>query len=137
MTARRREGLLILALFCIALSLRLYFAWPALRGSDVFLYFGDEEHYYQIALSLARGAGIAVQGQPTAYRMPFFSLTLAPWYALLGASPYAPQPFIILLSALTCVGVYLLGRQIFNTQIAIVAALISSFDYLHAIYKQG
>lgn len=130
---RRIEYLLIILIFILALGVRLKFAWPALTGEQGFVA-GDDDDYYRLAISLLK-TGRLEDGGSVAYRMPFFPMVLAANYAAFGTSPYAAQPFIVLLSALTCVGVYILGKSWFNVQVGLLAGLLSTIDFSLAFYS--
>jgi 4-amino-4-deoxy-L-arabinose transferase-like glycosyltransferase len=118
--------LLLLLIFLVAVGVRLWFAWPAITGARGFE--GDEKSYYSLALSLLESGRLLHHGVPTAYRLPLFPLMLAPFYAFFGPAPFAPQPFIVILNASICLGVYLLGKELFNRQVGLLGAAISAAD---------
>jgi 4-amino-4-deoxy-L-arabinose transferase-like glycosyltransferase len=131
----RHEKLSILAIFILALTLRVVFAWPALSGAEEFGQ-GDDDDYYRLGMSIAQTGALADYGKLSAYRMPFFPITIAPFHYFLGAAPHAAQPLIVVLSALTCVGVYLLGRELFQPQVGLVAAALSAINLQLVIYSR-
>jgi 4-amino-4-deoxy-L-arabinose transferase-like glycosyltransferase len=131
----RHEKLSILAIFILALTLRVVFAWPALSGAEEFGQ-GDDDDYYRLGMSIAQTGALADHGKLSAYRMPFFPITIAPFHYFLGAAPHAAQPLIIVLSALTCVGVYLLGRELFQPQVGLVASALISINLQLVIYSR-
>jgi 4-amino-4-deoxy-L-arabinose transferase-like glycosyltransferase len=132
---QHHEKLALLAIFILALAIRIAFAWPALSGVEEFGV-GDDDDYYRLGMSIAETGALADHGQLTAYRMPFFPITIAPFHYFLGAAPHAAQPLIVVLSALTCIGVYLLGRELFQPQVGLVAAALISLNFQLIIYSR-
>jgi 4-amino-4-deoxy-L-arabinose transferase-like glycosyltransferase len=131
----RHEKLAILVIFILALVIRIAFAWPALSGVEEFGV-GDDDDYYRLGMSIAQTGALADHGKLSAYRMPFFPMMIAPFHYFLGAAPHAAQPLIVVLSALTCVGVYLLGRELFQSQVGLVAAALISINFQLIIYSR-
>ncbi len=117
-------GLLV---FVIALALRIYAAAPIWAGGDLSIT-DDGPHYFGIAISLIQNGTFAIDGVPTAYRMPFFPLFLAFWHSILGLQPYAPLPVFLIISALIAVGTYILGRSFATHVVALIAALLIAID---------
>ncbi len=132
---RHHERFAILGIFIIGLALRVIWSWPALTGVDGFSQ-GDDDDYYRLGMSLAQTGTLADNGKLTAYRMPFFPITIAPFHYFLGAAPHAAQPLIVLLSALTCVGAYLLGRELFQAEVGLVAGCLIAINIPLVIYSR-
>lgn len=95
MSLQRREWLAMVTVFLVSLLMRVNYAWPALSGKIDF-FMGDDDDYYALALSLVQHGTLGTPN-PTAYRMPFFPLFLAFWHWLLGPSPYAALPVLLVL----------------------------------------
>ena len=129
--AARAQALLLL-IFLVALGVRLWYAWPTLAKPRPFQ--GDEASYYELAISVMEGHGLARDGIPSAYRPPGFPLFLAPVYAVFGTAPFAAVPVLVLLNALICLGVYWLGRELFNPTVGLLAAAINAGDVYIFIY---
>lgn len=131
-SGRRLRVALLLLIFLLALGVRLWFAWPTLTKPRPFE--GDEASYYELAISVMQGHGLTRSGIPSAYRLPGFPLSLAPVYAVVGAAPFAVIPVLVLLNALVCLGVYWLGRELFNPTVGLLAAAINAVDIYVFIY---
>ena len=129
-----REEIFVLCIFLFALFVRIRFAMPALMGTQGFIV-SDEREYYSLAISLLQTGRLDGNGT-VAYRMPFYPMVLAANYALLGRAPEAATPFNVILSALTCVGVYLLGKAWFSARVGLLAACISSLDVSLIVYSR-
>lgn len=132
---RRNERLLLIGIFCLALVVRVIFSWPAISGAEQFG-MGDDDDYYRLGLSIAHTGTLADSGDITAYRMPLFPISIAPFYAVFGDVPHAPQLFIVLLSALTIFGVYALGRSLFEYRVGLLAAVLTSLNIQLVIYSR-
>lgn len=122
----KSEWIIITLIFVVAIAVRIWFSWPALVGQRTLE--GDESHYYKLAISTIKTGRLMLDGTPSAYRMPLFPLFLAPIYILFGNSTFTPIPIILFLNSLICVEVYILGRQLFNSNIGIWAGFISAID---------
>ncbi len=68
------------------------------------------------------GQEISVGG---VYIAPFFYYLMAPFYAVFNLNPLAGNVFVTLVSILSIIAIYILGKQVFSTSVG----LISSFLY--------
>jgi 4-amino-4-deoxy-L-arabinose transferase-like glycosyltransferase len=123
---RRVELLIVSCLFLTALLIRLKADWYSLTGEQGFA-FGDDDDYYRLAMSLVRSGTIEDSGY-LAYRMPVFPILLAVIYRLLGSSPHVAQPFILVLSGLTSVLIYFLGKLVFDARVGLLAGILAALD---------
>jgi 4-amino-4-deoxy-L-arabinose transferase-like glycosyltransferase len=132
----RRDVLLVLGVFLLALLLRLSATWPGVTGERGFT-MGDDDDYHRLAVSLVQSGRLedSLLGV-RAYRMPFFPMVLAAIYAVFGPTPPAAYVLLAVLSALTCVVIYGFGRQVFGPTVGLVAALLSCFDHGLIFYSQ-
>lgn len=134
MKAGRRDIVLIVLLFVAALVVRVRATAWLLDGPPRFPQ-GDDGDYYAIARSLVEHGVFGIDGAPTAYRMPLFSLFAAFWHSLLGVEPYAIMPVLLVLGALVPVGAYLLGRSVAGPVAGLLAGLLMVFDRDLAVYS--
>ncbi len=126
---QHREGTILLGIFLLALLIRVLLLWPLLTAERELK--TDEPSYHGLAVSLVETGRLEFKEHGTtfrAYRMPFFPLVLASIYYVLGPDPYVAQPFIVVLSALTCAGTYILGRELFDRRVGLIAGVLTSFD---------
>ncbi len=125
----RLDIIFILMIFTLALALRMVIAQPTFNG-DLSFPAGDDDDYYQIAISLIESGRLAINGYDTAYRMPGFPLFVAFWHLLFGTKqPYAILPVLLVLGALLPVGTYLLARTLGGFPLSgLVAGLIPTLD---------
>jgi 4-amino-4-deoxy-L-arabinose transferase-like glycosyltransferase len=89
---------------------------------------GDEEQYQQIAVNMMGGEGFALNGLLTSWRPPLYPFVLSGLYTLTGTTdPSVARAFQAVLSLGTAMLVYLLGRQLFEERVGLVAALLFTF----------
>lgn len=125
-SGKHKEIFIVALIFFIALAIRIKFAWPGLIGTQGFL-MGDDDDYYRLAISLLEN-GKFQDGNQLAYRMPVFPIFLAVIFKLFGKAPQNAIVFIVVISALICVGTYFLGKIIFGQIVGLAAGLITAFD---------
>ncbi len=123
----RIDFFLALAVFVAALAVRVVIAAPVFAGDTRFI-IGDDDDYYNIAISLITSGTFGINGSPTAYRMPFFPLFLAFWHLLLGPQPYAPLLVMLVFGSLIPLGSYILGRYLADRSVGMIAGLLLTFD---------
>ena len=131
----RRDLIFALLVFVVALVVRGVIAAPIWAG-DLGFHTGDDDDYYRIAISLVQHGTFAIEGVPTAYRMPLFPLFAAFWHRLFGIQPYAILPVLLGLGALIPVGTYLLGRSVVGQVGALFAGLLTAFDLDLSMYSR-
>ncbi len=97
------------------------------------LHWNDSSIFDAMAWNVVQGDGLSVtSGIPSAEREPGYSLfILAPLYAMFGHSIIGPQIVQALLAAVTCVGIYWIGRKFLSNQSGIIAAF--SFGMFPAV----
>jgi len=118
-------------LVCIALALRLLWAWysPAKPTSD----FGCYDH---LAWSMVQGKGYQFPPQfsaPTAFWPPGYPLFLAIVYKVAGHSYRVAYLLNAVLGALSCYLILLLGRQLLSDKIAWLGAYALAFYPNHIV----
>jgi 4-amino-4-deoxy-L-arabinose transferase-like glycosyltransferase len=92
------------------------------------LYTADAVSYDTIAVNLLNGEGFVYNGL-YARRGPIYPLFLAFIYLSFGHSYVAIRFAQAIIGALTCIIIYLLGKQIFDKKVGLVAAFISAVYY--------
>ena len=92
----RRTFLVLCGIMFSALLVRLVVASMAGLGHP---FVGDEGDYAKAASSLAQGHGFAIDGVPTARRLPGWPALLAPVFAMLGPDPRVARVFSCVLGA--------------------------------------
>jgi 4-amino-4-deoxy-L-arabinose transferase-like glycosyltransferase len=131
----RNEAILVIIIVAVALGLRLGYlsvshAWDKAPNYD-----GIE--YDILAKSLSRGDGYELQpGVPYGFRPPGFPAYMSLLYAIFGPSTAVVRLFNVLLSALTCVPIYLLAKALWGKLAALIAAVGIGFHPL-LIYFNG
>jgi len=84
----------------------------------------DARQYDEIAISILAGNGFAwPDGEPTAYRPPLYPAFLALIYFMFGHHYMPVQLVQALLLSLTCVLAFLIGRQIYDEKVALIAGI--------------
>ncbi|MBP1467314.1 glycosyltransferase family 39 protein [Candidatus Chloroploca sp. M-50] len=134
MKKHRLDILAALIIFILALTVRITAASHILAGDHRF-FMGDDDDYYYIAMSLIKEGVFGIDGEPTAYRMPFFPLFVAFWHLLFGSEPYAILPVLLFVSALIPLGTFLLGMSLHNRLAGLFASLLIVFDGDFIVYS--
>ncbi len=123
----------ILSIFLLGLVLRLFFIFCFPQPQVV----SDAAEYDIIGLSIAQGCGFThLDSIPTARREPIYPLFLAIVYSLFGHNYLAVRILQAILSALTCIFVYFIGKRIFGKNCGILASLGCAL-YPHFIVTTG
>lgn len=107
-----------IVIFLLAFAIRYYY-FSQLTDSDTFF---DESRFYQQATSLLEGKPFAVLGP-----RPTHILTISFILSLFGKGYYFPRLIQIILSSLSVVLIYRLGKKVFNPFAGIVASLLAIF----------
>jgi 4-amino-4-deoxy-L-arabinose transferase-like glycosyltransferase len=134
MKPRRRDIIIAVLIFAVALAVRIISAQHVFAGDFSFPQ-GDDDDYYNIAMSVLRHGFFGIDGVPTAYRMPFYPLFVAFWHMLFGPQPYAILPVMLIVGSLIAVGTYVLGLRLAGRPAAITAGLLIAFDDQIAVYS--
>ena len=93
----------------------------------------DAEYHDQWAMRIAEGEWM---GKEVFFRAPLYPYFLGAIYTALGHDYYLARLIQLILGSISCVLVYLVGREIFNWRVGLVASLIASF-YGVFIYFDG
>jgi hypothetical protein len=133
---RSRIWLAALAIFVVALALRLAHLW-ALRssyaGSDMFsLTLVDAAHHWKEALAILDGHSPLSDGVP--WKGPGYSYFLAGLAALFGRSAGALRWPLALLGSINCALLVLLARRILDLRWAAAAGLLAALNGLLIVY---
>src|SRR5688572_15816418 len=127
---------LLVGIVVLALGLRLAVAvvttsW-VFPSDDNFWTYGHEMG--QIASSLAKGHGFSWPEErgyrrgPTAWMPPAYPLIMAGAFKIFGIfsqqAAIAIETFLTIVSALTCLLVYALGKRLYNAQVGLLAAFL-------------
>lgn len=108
--------------FLVRLSLVVFFPDLASESPDRL------RRYDRIALSLARGEGLSIRGEPTAVAAPIYPFVLSIIYALFGYSTIVLRIFLSLIDAGHCLLFYLIARKYFGEKIPILTAIMLIFS---------
>jgi 4-amino-4-deoxy-L-arabinose transferase-like glycosyltransferase len=127
------NNLILVGIILVALLIRIRFAWPFLTGGYEF-FMGDDDDYYRLAISLIQTGRLEDHGL-VAYRMPIFPIFLAGIYSIFGTSPHVALYFIILVSSLTCLLVYLLAKFVFDESVGLLGAFLTAIDIDQIFYS--
>ena len=129
----RRQLLFIFALFIFAFAVRFIYL-QQIKSSPMFdTLIMDSEYHDQWARMILQGEDFS---EGAFFRAPLYAYFLAFVYKIFGAGHFQVRLIQLLLGAVSCVLVYLLGRRVFNRRIAIIAALLASLNGV-MIYFDG
>jgi len=123
----------LLAIFVVALALRLLHDWQIRRAPFFSVLVGDAKGYDDWALRIAAGDWI---GTDVFYQAPLYPYFLGVIYALFGHSLMAVRVVQALLGSASCVFLALAGRKFFSAGVAIVAGAALAV-YAPAIFFDG
>jgi len=123
----RRSGVLwaSLAIFGVAFAFRIFVTvrFIGIKAPPKHSAAPDQTDYELYAYRLSQGWGYTgADGQYTAKKPPGTSLSLTPVYCILGRSFFAARIWFCLLSAATCLAVFVLGSQLRDARVALISA---------------
>lgn len=115
----------------LALRLMALVALPVPLISDAVIYEGQ-------AWRLAQGLGYVTDaGLPTAFYPPLYSYFIALFYAVFGRAQFVVEVVQAILSALVCLAVYDVARQVWErTDVALAAAVLAALDFSLILYPR-
>ena len=126
-------GRIALAIFGLALAVRLVHVWQ-LRSAPFFdLAMGDAQSYHAWGLEIAGGDWM---GGETFYQAPLYPYFLGLVYTLFGPSLLAVRLCQIVLGSAACALLAIAGRRLFSKEAGIVAGLMLAV-YAPAIFLDG
>ena len=121
----------LIAILILALGGRLVTAWVVQQkvGDQLCLIAGDAEGYWQLAQQIAAGKNFEFADPPRrVHRMPGFPAALAFSMKLFGESPFAARCLLAFVGTAACGAVYLLGRQLFDERIGLIACGLTAIS---------
>jgi len=122
-TRRRIEALGLVAIFLLALAVRVFYNLTIARN---YVPLHDAAVYDAIARHLlSEGCFCASPHIPTTYRPPLFPLFLALVYQLAGVNPLNARLALSVIGAGTCVLTALIARDLFGWRAGLLAGLIA------------
>ena len=121
----RKEIYLIVGILVFAFAVRLIYL-NQMKDSPMFdTLIMDSEYHDQWARMILRGEDFS---EGAFFRAPLYAYFLASVYKIFGPGHVQVRLIQLLLGAISCVLVYLLGRRVFNRRIAVIAALLASLN---------
>jgi 4-amino-4-deoxy-L-arabinose transferase-like glycosyltransferase len=121
----------ILILFFLALFIRIAFV---MKLKNQF-YFDDEYEYFKMVQNFLFGKGLIVSENLKAFRPPLYPLILSFLY-FLKFNLLGIRIFQAIISSLTVIFIYLLGKEVFDEKTGFFSSLISTF-YPFFIFYTG
>lgn len=125
----KQEKYFLLAVFVLALGVRLLFFTMFLRDNPMQLAY-DSAHYHNVAVSMVQGKGFTnQQGEPYFYRVPGYPLFLAGCYKIFGINPSKALLVQIVLASLIPILLFLLTLVCFPAHILLakIVSVVSAF----------
>lgn len=114
----------LIAILIVALVGRLVAAYAVQQkvGDQLCLIAGDAEGYWELARTIVAGKPFSFADPPRrVHRMPGFPAVLALSMKLFGDSRLAARILLAVLGTAACGAVYLLGRQLFDERVGLIA----------------
>jgi 4-amino-4-deoxy-L-arabinose transferase-like glycosyltransferase len=128
-----RDIYIIIGIFVFAFAVRLIYL-SQMKDSPMFdTLIMDSEYHDQWARMILEGEDFS---EGAFFRAPLYAYFLASVYRPLGPGHVQVRLIQLLLGAISCVLVYLLGKRIFSRRIAVIAALLASLNGV-MIYFEG
>jgi tetratricopeptide (TPR) repeat protein len=116
--------MIIGCIFFVALGVRIIHL-DAIRDNPFFKNpIMDEEYHDDWAQEIAQGKFLE---RTPFYRAPAYPFFLGSIYAIFGHGFYLPRLLGIIIGALCCVLIYLVGKEMFSRKVALLAALLACF----------
>jgi len=118
---------LLVLLFIIALSLRLY-------QLDVESIWIDEGYtlYHDQQPSIFEVSKVSIKG----IYLPFYHILLSKWILIFGISEYNARFLSVIFGFFSVIMIYLLGKLIFNRKVGVMAAIILALSSYHIYFSQ-
>jgi 4-amino-4-deoxy-L-arabinose transferase-like glycosyltransferase len=130
---RRIESLtpkqIVLLVFVIAFLIRLAFLATKPHAFTHQLQAGDEPLYHGLAVNLLKGEGYTFEGEPRSYPPPFYAVSIAIVYSLVGAAPPAARIANALLGSLLCALIAWWAFLLWGKRGSLAAGLFASLYY--------
>ncbi|MGB2769450.1 MAG: tetratricopeptide repeat protein [Candidatus Zixiibacteriota bacterium] len=130
---KNRERIWILAVFVLALALRVVYLLQIKANPHFFSPTMDPLYHDVWAQNIAGGNWV---GSKVFFRAPFYAYFLALVYKIFEHSYIIPRIIQHLVGSFSCVLVYFLARKLFNRKVAIVSGLIAA-TYGMLMYFEG
>ncbi len=113
----------LLLIFLLALTVRILFNIFYVGTTDVPI--SDAQDYHKIALSL-----LHTGAYHSTFRPPLLPFFIAILYKLFGVNYFVVRIVLSIFSSFTCLIVYKISKEIFDRQVALIAAFISSIYWM-------
>lgn len=123
----------VVTIFLLALLIRGFYLYDSRDNPTFRLSIVDARTYDQIARGILETGKLT---QDLFWQPPFYPLFLTGVYSLTKGSILSVKIFQMILGALTCVLVYLLGTKILNRKIGLLAGIITAF-YMPLVFFEG
>ena len=94
----------------------------------------DDKDYDAIARSLVHGDGFALDGKPTAFRLPGYPLLLAATYAVFGDSKAPIRMLQVIADVFSCLLLFSIGKKVFSEKVGLAAAGILALFPIQVLY---
>ena len=129
----KKELYIIIGIFVVAFAVRLIYL-NQMKDSPMFdTLIMDSEYHDQWARMILRGEDFS---EGAFFRAPLYAYFLASVYRVFGSDHVQVRLIQLLLGAVSCVLVYLLGKRVFDRRVAVIAALLASLNGV-MIYFEG
>ncbi|NIN01640.1 MAG: tetratricopeptide repeat protein [candidate division Zixibacteria bacterium] len=132
-TDREKEKIWILAIFLLALALRIIYLLQIKHNPHFFSPTMDPLYHDVWAQNIAGGNWI---GGKVFFRAPFYAYFLALVYKIFGHSYIIPRVIQHLVGSFCCVLVYFLAKRLFSRTVAIVSGFMAA-TYGMLLYFEG
>jgi tetratricopeptide (TPR) repeat protein len=113
--------MLAIAVFALALGLRILHLWQLRRAPFLSLLMGDALSYDLWAQRIASGEWL---GREVFYQAPLYPYFLGVLYAFVGHDPMAARILQIVLGGLACAIVTIAGARLFNPRAGLIAGVL-------------
>jgi len=123
----------VVTIFLLALLIRGFYLYDSRDNPTFRLSIVDARTYDQIARGILETGKLT---QDLFWQPPFYPLFLTGVYSFTKGSILSVKIFQMILGALTCVLVYLLGARILNRKIGLLAGIITAF-YMPLVFFEG
>ncbi len=129
-----REKPFVLIVVLIALFLRIYYSF-----SEKITPYADAKHYHKIAINISTGKGYTEGDNPGDDEKalswpPFYPFLLAILYRIFGDRYPLVWIFQAIISAISCILIYLIAKKVFSQKVAVFSMLTSAIFFHFILY---
>jgi tetratricopeptide (TPR) repeat protein len=129
----RYEKLIVVAIFVLALILKLLHLQQIKNNNPFFALPAIDSHVYHMwAVEISNGNWL---GNEVFFNSPLYPFILALIYKISGQSIFGAKFIQFLLGSFNCILIYLVGKKVFHSKVALIAGLMTALYVMFTFYE--